>query len=119
MESLILDKTYWLEFPLKISYPIADKQRVGLGISYSQLLGGKSIYTRKDVFTTYITSSEETNLELTETYNGYSDSLLTKSFSILGSYQYQLNRFGAEIKFYYGLNKIIKNGFNFFKISPK
>ena len=109
MESLILDKTYWLEFPIKISYPITDKQRVGLGMSYSQLLGGKSIYTRKDVFTTYGTSSEETKLDMTETYNGYSDSLLTKSFSVLGSYQYQLNRFGAEIKFHYCLNKIIKN----------
>ena len=106
MESIVLNKMYWLEIPIKISYPISTKSRVGFGAAYSQLLGGKSTYSRQDIFTDY-SSSEVTSTEMSDIYNGYSDKISTKNYSILSSYQYQYNKFGTELKYYYGLNNLI------------
>jgi len=108
-QSILLNKSYWLEIPLKISYPIFNqKHRIGLGFSYSHLLGSESFYSTKYAQTFF--KSDKNIVQNTEkTIYGSKELFTGKIYSLLGSYQFQYNRFGTEIKFHYGLNDMLKH----------
>lgn len=114
-----LDEVSFLEIPLKVSYAIKPYLLVGTGVSYSHVIGGKN-----RAWNNINLDAENANLDALNDFQSESQSLYTNvyakgSYDLFGSIEGRYKRFGAELRYYYGLNDmsiykgdVIEHGFD-------
>lgn len=97
-----LDKVYFAEIPLKFNYQIKPNHLIGLGGSYSIVLGGsnRSWNNQLDYGPNGLNKLENQDLQ---NLNGF-DNTYKNPISVFASYEFRYNRFGIEGRYYYGLN---------------
>lgn len=99
------DKIYFAEIPLKINYALTPNHLIGLGGSYSFILGSENrIFSNQ---TNYGANGTEYSVnDNEEKIAGLENSYTKSSQALFVSYEYRKNRLGAEIRYYFGLNDI-------------
>jgi hypothetical protein len=106
--AVTFDKIYFTEIPLKVNYALTKNHLIGVGGTYSFILGSEN-----RTFTNQIESgakgivSSETEPE--KLIPGFKNAYTTNSKSLFLSYEYRYKRLGAEIRYHYGLNDITNN----------
>lgn len=99
------DKIYFVEIPLKINYALTKNHLVGVGATYSFILGGEnrvlSSQTESGAYGTLSTQSEQE-----QSIPGFEGAYTNNSKAIFLSYEYRFKRLGAEARYHYGLNDI-------------
>lgn len=102
---ITFDKIYFAEIPLKLNYSLTRNHLIGVGGTYSFILGGENRILSNQTENTSSGTSFSGN-EDGETIPGFENAYAKNSKAIFVSYEYRKNRFGAEIRYHYGLNDI-------------
>ncbi|MDX2174516.1 MAG: hypothetical protein SFY56_15540 [Bacteroidota bacterium] len=95
---------YYLNIPVKYSYSVTKKDKIGLGVNAGFIVGGKNT-----IETYKLSDGVKSNLE-TVTQKGYYEGVNTKNFTISAFYSHKLyKRFALNGEFVYGLSDIYIN----------
>lgn len=103
--TVLFDKIYLIEIPIKINYALTTNHLIGAGASYSFILKGENvILSSQTQYGPYATISLGNDKE--QRITSFEGAYTNSSKAIFLSYEYRLNRLGAELRYHYGLNDI-------------
>lgn len=102
--SITTNALYYLNIPVKYSYSVTKKDKIGLGFNAGFIVGGKNT-----IETYKLSDGVKSNPE-TITKKGYYEGVNAKNFTISAFYSHKLyKRFAVNGEFVYGLSDVYLN----------